>query len=175
MQIMSQIVKNRSVFCANNPVFYSVCLLCGFWDVRFFRWCWHLVYRRCLLNAPSLFFTHIETGRWKPDVKVNHLTLEICIHIKGIEQAALCCYTRKPVELMRKGVQTKLEATRQHNKMLCFSSGSSNCTSSCLCLWLLGNWVALLSQCESSAAHYSSCWQRKRQQHQPAMFRVRSL
>lgn len=99
--------------------------------------------------------------------QVNHLTLEICIHIKGIELSALCCYTRKPVELMRKGVQIKLEATRQPNKMLCISSGSSNCTSSCLCLCLLGNWVALLSHCDSSAAHYSSCWQRKRQQHQP--------
>lgn len=97
--------------------------------------------------------------------QVSHLTLQICINIKLIRQASLCCCGRKPV--IRTGIQTKLEASRQPNKTLCFSSGSSNCTSPRLCLLLLGNWVALLSRCDSSVAHYSSCCQRKRQQHQP--------
>lgn len=64
-------------------------------------------------------------------------------------------------ELVKEGVQTDPWATR-HPKQdaFCFSSGSSNRTSpphptpTRPCLLLPGNWVALLSWCDSSAAHY---------------------
>lgn len=59
----------------------------------------------------------------------------------------------------KRGVQTRLEATRQPDDF-CFSS---NYTSSCRCLLLLGCWAAVLSWCDSSAALYSNCCQTKRQ------------
>lgn len=96
--------------------------------------------------------------------QVGFLTLQICINIKWMEQAALCCCssrTKYSGVVEERAFKRKLEAPRQLNKTSCFSSESSNCTSSHLCLLVLGNWVALLSRCDSSAAHYSSCCQRK--------------
>lgn len=99
--------------------------------------------------------------------RASYLTLQICINMEWMEQAALCCGWGKT-----SGVDEETEfkqSFRQPNKPLCFSSGSSNWTCARLCLLLLGNWVARLSRCDSSAAHYSSCCQRKRQQHQPGL------
>lgn len=123
------------------------------------------IQERCSLNAPSLFRARVEAERWKPDMTESFNPTNLHSHRVNV---AVSSTVENPVQPIKTGVQTNVEAARQPNKTLCFSPGSSNCTSSRLCLLLQGNWVAPLSRCDSSAAHYSSCCQRKRrQQHHP--------
>lgn len=84
----------------------------------------------CLLNVPSLFLAHVETGRWKPDI-MSYLTLQICINMKWMEQAAENLW-----RWWGKGVQTKLEATRQPNKTF-YSHQTALLHVSVCCYWVI--------------------------------------
>lgn len=89
--------------CTTNPALYVVCLLCVLLDVRFLSCCWHLVYEGACLMHP-LCSSHLLRQEGESLTQVSHFTLQICINIKWMQQAALYCDSGKPVELIRKGI-----------------------------------------------------------------------